>query len=185
MGQVKGSAVTARVRYVRELFGEDGYRRLVAALLPAHRALLGARVQPHAWVPYEFFIDVNVTADRLFAAGDLMLCYEMGRYGAEINLPTLYRIFYQLANPLFIFGKAARIWDVHYDSGRLVTLKDGPQAVRLRIEDFESPHRAHCLSVLGWASRSVELSGGTLSDVRESACRTLGDPFCELGLAWQ
>ena len=73
---------------------------------------------------------------------------------------------------------------MHYDSGHMVAVKDGAQAVRLRIEGFEAPHRAHCLSVLGWASRSVELSGGKLTDVRENACRTMGDAVCELGLTW-
>src|SRR5688572_10535218 len=70
LAQVKGSAITARIRYVRERFGEDGYRQLVAALSADERALIQGRILPHAWVPYDLFVDVNVEADRLFGKGD-------------------------------------------------------------------------------------------------------------------
>jgi hypothetical protein len=140
---------------------------------------------PHQWEPYDAFVDVNVTADRLFGKGDLELCFEMGRYGAEVNLPTLYRIFYRLGSPLFIFRKAARVWDVHYDSGRIVPVQDDERVIRVKILDFERPHRAHCLSVLGWAARSVEMSGATLIRAEEEKCRTRGDGACEMVCAWE
>lgn len=184
MAQVKGSAITTRIKYVRESFGEAGYRRLRDALTEESRGVIEARVMPHEWVPYSAFIDLNVTADKLFGTGDLSLCYQMGRYGAEVNLPTLYRIFYKLGTPHFIFHKAARLWEMHYDSGRLVPLSSGPKSLRIRIEDFESPHRAHCLSVLGWATKSVEMSGADVSTSEENLCRTRGDDACEMSLAW-
>jgi hypothetical protein len=185
MAQVKGSAVTSRVRYVRERFGEAAYRRLRDSLTPEHRELLDGRVLPHAWVPYSLFIAVNIEADRMFGKGDFALCFEMAKYGAETNLPTLYRIFYRLNTPQFIFNKAARLWEVHYDSGRLVPLDEGASMMRIRIEDFAEPHPAHCISVLGWAVRSVELSGATVTGYAEERCRTRGDTVCEMRISWR
>ena len=185
MGQVKGSAITARIRFVRERFGESGYRRVHDALSPEHRALLDARVLPHAWVPYDFFIALNVEIDRMFGAGDLASCVEMGRFAADVNLPTLYRIFYKLGSPLYIMQKAAKVWAVHYDSGELQAAEDGPNAVRLRIDGFAEPHRAHCLSVLGWAARSIEISGATLLSADEPLCRARGEEACEMILKWR
>jgi hypothetical protein len=185
VSSVKGSAITSRIRYVRDRFGEGALRRLKLALTDAHRVQLDGKVLPHAWVPYDLFVAVNVEIDKLFGQGDLMLCREMGRYSAEVNLPTLYRIFYKLGTPMFIFGKAARLWQVHYDSGQLVPVQEGPNRVRLRIEDFAEPHRAHCLSVLGWAEQSVEISGAEVIDGREDKCRTRGDTACELVIEWK
>lgn len=184
MAQVKGSAVTSRVRYVRERFGETAYRRLRDSLSPEHREILDGRVLPHAWVPYELFIAFNVEADRMFGKGDLALCFEMAKYGAEVNLPTLYRIFYRLNTPQFIFRKAARLWEVHYDSGKLIPVDETEHSIGIRIEDFAEPHRAHCLSVLGWAVRSTELSGAMVKDYAEDRCRTRGDVACEMRLSW-
>lgn len=185
MAQVKGSAITSRVRYVRDRFGEQALRQVKAALPAQHRTALDGKVLPHAWVPYELFVILNVEVDRLFGKGDLGLCREMGRYSAEVNLPTLYRIFYKLGTPMFIFSKAARLWQVHYDSGSMTPVEDGPGCVRLRIEGFEEPHRAHCLSVLGWAEQSVEISGAQVYDAGEEKCRTRGDDLCELVLRWR
>lgn len=184
MVEVKGSAITARVRYVRERHGEPGYRKLMTALAPDHRALIEGRILPHAWAPYGLFVEINVKADELFGDGDLALCREMGQYSAEVNLPTLYRIFYKLGTPSFIIRKAARLWDVHYSSGRL-SVQDTDTGAVLRIEEFAEPHRAHCLSVLGWAEKSVELSGGVVTYVEEEQCRTKGDRACVIVARWK
>ena len=56
--------------------------------------------------------------------------------------------------------------------------------IELAIEDFPTPHCAHCQSVLGWAEKSIELSGG--EDVRTSiaACRHQGATVCRLRGRW-
>ncbi len=184
---VKGSAVTARLRFVRELYGEPGVRRVKEALTEAHRALIEKRVLPHDWVPFELFVDLSVEIDRIYGKGDLELCREMGRYASKVNLPTLYRIFYALGSPAFIIGRAVRVWDVHYSSGRITAEieRSGPtERATLTLRDFATPHRAHCLSVLGWAERSVELSGGRVVEAEERTCRTRGDDACRFVVAW-
>lgn len=180
----KGIAVTARLHYVQEKFGPEGYARLLASLPEEDRGLIEARILPHAWVPFGLFVRINVEADRLFGAGDLKLCFDMGAYGAELNLPRVFRLFYRLGTPMFIFGKAAKLWRAHYDSGQMVTWRDPAGRVHLEIRDFEEPHRAHCQSVLGWMHKSVELSGAKVVRAEELRCRTRGDPACELAIDW-
>jgi hypothetical protein len=185
MIHVKGSAISARIRYIREKHGEDGLRAVLESLSPEDRAALEGRVLASAWVSYDLFVKLNVAADRKFGRGDYRVCYEMGKYSAEVNLPSIYKLFFRFGSPLFIFRKAARVWDVHYDSGRLVPMQDGPAAVRLRVEEFAQPHRAHCMSVLGWAVKSIELSGSTVTYAEEESCRLRGGTHCEFTLRWQ
>ena len=185
MANCKGIAVTTRLAYAEEHHAEEGLKQLVASLPIEFRALIEARVLPHAWVPMDLFIALNVNADRLFGAGDLALCQAMGGWAAEKNLPKLFRIFYRLGTPMFIFSKAAKLWSQHYDSGRMEPSSPGPNEVRLTIYDFEQPHRAHCLSVLGWAARSIQMSGGKQLGADELRCRTRGDACCELQLSWK
>ena len=185
MSNVKGAAVTARLRFLRERHGDAGVRRLLDEISAVSREVLEARVLPQAWVPYDVFVDLGVVADRLFGRGDLALCEEMGRYAAEVNLPTLYRLFYRLGSVQYIFRRAAQLWSVHYDSGQLAAIEEGTGGARLEIVDFERPHRVHCLSVLGWAARSVELSGGVVHKAEEERCRTRGDESCEMVLRWR
>src|SRR5262245_51289136 len=169
MPNVKGAAITARLRFVRERFGDAGLQQLIDALSPDHRERIEARVLPQAWVTYEFFIELCVQADQQFGKGDLGLCFEMGHYAAEVNLPSIYRLFYRFGSPAFVLSKAARLWSLHYDSGVLLAHDDGNGLFRLTIERFEQPHRAHCLSVLGWAKKSIEIGRASCRERREKA----------------
>ncbi len=184
MANCKGIAVLTRLTYAEVHHGAEGRKQLLESLEPAQRAMLEGHVLPHAWVPFDLFIALNVNADRLFGSGDLSLCRTMGAWSAEKSLPTLFRIFYRFGTPMFIFGKAAKLWSHHYDSGWLEPQSPAPNEVRLLIHDLQSPHRAHCLSVLGWAGRSIEMSGGKLVVQEETRCRTRGAPVCELRLTW-
>jgi hypothetical protein len=182
---VKGSAMNARLRFVRERYGDVGLMSLLAEVSPATRAVLEGNVLPQAWVPFTAFVELGEVLDRLYGRGDLQLCVTLGRYAAEVNLPTLYKLFYRLGSPLYIFRRAAQLWSVHYDSGQLAAMELGDRAARLEIVGFASPHRVHCLSVLGWATRSIELSGGTVVSADEERCRARGDDTCEMAVRWR
>lgn len=184
MAQCKGLILSTRLRYVQEKHGEAGARQLVEQLAPQTQALLERHVLPHEWVPFSAFIDVNVVADRLFGKGDLALCREMGAWSATANLPRIFRLFYLLGSPMFIFERAAKLWSAHYDSGRLETWRDDEGGAHLAIHDFGQPHRAHCLTVLGWTTRSIELSGAKVLSAGEARCRARGDAHCELVARW-
>jgi hypothetical protein len=180
---VKGTALRARLRYVKERAGEDGFDRFLATLAPETRALVDARILPNAWYPFAAFVDLCEVIDRQLGKGDLALCYELGRYGCDANLPTLYKLFFRMADVLYIIRRAAAAWRVNYDEGTMLVVDEADHRVRLRME-VPAGHRAHCLSVMGWISRAGELSGG--KDVRMlETCRLHGDPHCEFELTWR
>jgi hypothetical protein len=184
MARVKGIAVLSCLRFVRERHGEEGLERLRAAITPEHRSMLDARVLPHAWTPFELIVDLNVQADALFGVGDLQLCVEMGRYAASASLPTVFKVFFRLGSPRFLFDTASKLWSAQFDSGRLTVSSDSDTSARLRIEDFEAPHRSHCLAVKGWALEAITLSGARPVRAEETHCRTWGHPYCEFSAAW-
>jgi hypothetical protein len=184
MAQVKGIAVASCLRFVRDRYGEEGLQRLKAALRPEHRAMVDGHVLPHAWAPFELILDLNVEADRLFGAGDLQLCLELGRAAANASLPTIFKLFYRLGSPSLLLDKAPKLWSAHYDSGRLVIVANAERNARLRIEEFDTPHRAQCLAVMGWALEAIEMSGARVREAEETLCRTRGDPCCEYAASW-
>jgi hypothetical protein len=180
---VKGTALRARLRFVEERAGVDGYRRFVDALTPATRALVDDRILASGWYPFAAFIEICTVIDDQLGAGDLALCDELGRYGCDANLPTLYKIFFRMADVRYIIRRAAAAWRVNYDEGSMAVVAEGDHVVTLRME-VPTPHRAHCLSVRGWIVRAGELSGA--KDVRvDESCRLHGDPHCQFELRWR
>src|SRR5919106_1124227 len=105
--KVKGSALKARMQYVREHGGEPAVTRLLAAMGPEASALARDGFLPNDWYPYAVFVELCETIDRLHGQGDKELCYELGRYACDANLTTLYRIFFKIGNIQFIIRRAA------------------------------------------------------------------------------
>jgi hypothetical protein len=182
--KVKGSALKARMQYVREHGGDPATERLLAALSSEARALATDGFLPNEWYPYAVFVELCEAIDRLHGKGDQELCYELGRYACEANLPTLYRIFFKIGSIQFIIRRAALAWRVTYDTGDLKILEEGPNHVVAEIQGVPHPSRAHCLSVRGWMVRAGEISGAKHVDTEEK-CRALGHPACQFRMTWK
>lgn len=184
MANVKGSALSSRVLWVQLNHGAAGVDRLVAQCSPELAEHIREGMQKAKWYPFDEFVELNEVIDRLYGKGDLGLVRELGRYGADANLTTIYRLFYKVGTAHWILGRAVRLWSAHYDSGFLEVMTRGPRTAVLRIRGFATPHRTHCLSVIGWCQRSIELSGGDNVTVDEPLCRLKGDDLCQLDAKW-
>ena len=182
---MKGSALASRLLWVRLGHGEAGLEKLEQAASDDLRPVLVNGVAMARWYAFPLFIELIEVIDRLFGKGDNALVWEMGRFGADANLKTVYRLFYKVGTVRWILGRAARLWGVHYDSGRLQVITDRPGESLMEIVDFETPHRIHCMSVAGWAERSVEISGGKVAKVTEEECRALGHARCLMRATWK
>lgn len=182
---VKGSALTSRALWLDQTHGDQAYRHLLVKVQPATAEILRGQLLKSSWYPFAAFVDMNLTMDREWGKGDLSLVKTLGRFGAEANLRTIYRLFYTFGSVNWIMDRAAALWTVHYDAGslRIDHLEDS--LADLHVLDFPTPHRALCLSVHGWAERSVELSGGKIIQSMEQSCRAKGDPACTFRLGWR
>ena len=181
---MKGSALATRVTWVRLNHGQAGIERLCEAVSPGLAGAIRDGMVNAAWYPFAEFVELNTRIDELFGKGDGALVKELGRWGAEANMTTIYRLFFKVGTVKWVMARAARLWHLHYDSGRLVMRELPSGELELAIEDFPSPACAHCRSVQGWAERSIELSGG--EDVRTeiSSCRLEGGLVCRLRARW-
>ncbi len=181
VAKVRGSALITRITFVKERWGDEGWKRLQAALSPLTKQVVDWKLDLRSWQPFEAFVDLNSRIDSLFGKGDYRLCYEMGAYGANRNMNTVYRLFIRLGSLSYVMGKAASLWSEHYDAGKLVTAVD-EHVITLRIEEFPSPHCTHCFSVMGWAAKCGELTGARLGDTQRTACRNWRNPACVMAV---
>jgi hypothetical protein len=181
---VRASAILARLRWIEEHHGRDAKRAVLVSIPPTQATMLLEAVNPSSWVPFDAFVALCEAIDRAYGSGDLAVCRTLGRYAAEVNLPTLYRLFYKIGSFRYIISKASSVWSTHYDSGRAST-HDIPGGVAFVVEGFATPHQAHCLSVLGWIEQSAVMSGAKVLASGEVRCRTRGDAACEFRVEYR
>lgn len=180
--RVKGSALVARRAWLREQ-GEEAYVRVTAALPVSVRESFETAL-PSEWVDFDVFTTFCETADHVLGDGDHRIGVLMARDAAERNLKTLYKLFYKIGRPATILEKSAAMWRTIYDEGEFKVERLSDTEVFARLVGIPRPHRAHCVAVLGWAVRALELSGA--QDVHaEETCRLLGDPACTFHVTWR
>jgi hypothetical protein len=184
MPNVRASAILARLRWVEDHHGREAKRAVLVSLAPTHATAILAAESPSMWVPFDAFVALCTAIDRMYGKGDLAMCRMLGRWAADVNLPTIYRLFYKLGSVRFIISKASTVWTTHYDSGRAST-RDIPRGIVFTVEGFATPHRAHCLSVLGWMEQSAVISGAKVTLADEVQCRTRGDAVCAFQLEYE
>ncbi len=185
MPNVKGSAFASRAKWVRFNQGEAGLERLRKHVSPALREVLDDGPAMAKWYPFDCFVELCLAIDELFGKGDMALVKALGRQGADANLTTIYKLFYKMGTVKWLMARAARLWGMHYDSGRLLVVQALGKEVEMIIKDFATPHRAHCLAVEGWAERSVELSGGEDVVTEPLGCRAEGAEGCRFRIIWR
>lgn len=181
---VKGSSIATRVKWVQLNHGQDGIDALRSRAGDELAELLESEIELATWYPLERFIELNVAIDEQYGTGDLAMVKELGRYAAEANLTTVFRMFFKVGTVQWILARAARIWGMHYDSGQLLVREFPDEEVELEIVDFGVPSRVHCLSVQGWAEGAARLTGVKDVVLDEVDCRAKGDARCRFRLNW-
>lgn len=186
MINVKGTAISGRRQYVIRYHSEDKLRAVLGKLKDREQAKrLETGVLKSAWYPFDLFVDFTETIDRVVGKGDGKLYRAVAAQTAEDDLSTVYKVFFKFLKPMYIFEKAGQLWSSYYSSGQLKSTTLGPSDIELEIIGFETPHWAHCESVVGWAQRSIELTGVKNVQADHTECRAKGARRCRMRFSWK
>jgi len=185
MTNVKGTAVVAALRFLRERFGEDGLASILADLDPADRAALEGGALVSAWYPVALMLRLMRAAEARFGTRLIHLYRHMGRASADYGLTTVYKIFFKVGSPQFIIAKGSSLFGRYYSQGqlRIVESKAGHAAVDL--VDFPDGAPEFCERIRGWMERTMELAGAQKLRSAHSLCVHRGDEVCRFEGFWE
>ncbi len=128
---------------------------------------------------------MNLIVDRVLGKGDLALVRRMGRYAAHNNAGVWRSMFAKGVDIPTFMGIASGLWHKHYDSGGLGQTRLDDTTLEVEIRNFATPHRTHCLSVIGWLEGIFDLDPAHAVKVDERGCRASRDPRCAFTLSWE
>ena len=181
--KVKGSLILGRIGYVQEIYHRE-WDNYLAALQPATRTAVADGILKSSWYPFDFFLDVSGTAERVFGTGDYALVRRMASYSARVNMPTVYKIFLRLGSPEFMMKQVAQIWQQQYDSG-VATSIPGNQGGAVEVRKFGQPDPLHCNGITGFMEECLRLVGMKTPSVTHTKCRCRGDDVCRWDAIWK
>jgi hypothetical protein len=182
--EIKGTALNSIERYVREHFGEDGWRSVLADLPAVDRSRLDTGILVSAWYPFALFLALVRVVGARFGSDRPRLHHEMGRAAAEYGLTTLYKIFFRVGSPQFIVSRAAKVWRTYYTSGEMTAPVSEKGHAVVELAGFAEPARELCERLPGFFERTIELSGGKDVELVHTVCANRGGNVCRFEGRW-
>jgi hypothetical protein len=190
-GKIKGAAFREFVAWVEQDRGPEALAEVVSGLPPeVRRQFLVGRpalgLLAATWYPAEV---VHAFLDQLTQGLGEAELQRMARQGAEFtmqrNLRGVYRSLFALfVSPrIYVLGMQ-QLWNLHYDSGRVRNVEDGPNRHRAIVSDWHGHHPFICR--LNTAAVFPIYGAMKCKDigVHRESCVSQGDPACSWVITW-
>jgi uncharacterized protein (TIGR02265 family) len=186
LGNVKGTLVIARMKYLRAR-GEEETERVLRRMSGADQQILRGMLLPSSWYPGDMLVRLEMTAAAILSRGDRkQLFLDMGRFTADTNLGPngVQRPYLKEGDPHYLLRNVPRMYSAQHSGGVRSYEETGPKSATVRTVEGEEPNADDCLTAVGWLKRAIELSGGKIVTVEEAACRARGGACCQYVCRW-
>jgi len=180
----KGITFTHARSYVEQTYGAAGWNEVLAASPPGDRAVLSSVVAV-GWYDLGAYARVLRTIDETHGSGDLELLNAIGRYGAEKDITTVYRLFFRLQSPAYAIEKIAEYWRKFHDTGVWRVERRGDGRAHGTLRDWGYVERTLCREMTAYMTRVLELVGAKDVRLAHPRCRAEGEEECFFTLRWR
>lgn len=182
---VKGTALVVLPAFIRQRFGEQGYRQWLGALTPGARRDFEAGIGINEWYPIrEYYIGPTEELCRVFYQGRLEGAWEVGRFSADYALRGVYRAFVKLSSVKFFVRRAGVMLPTYYRPCAIEVLANEDLRTLVRITQFPDPSRVAENRIGGWMQRGYEIHGCQEVKVEITGSLAGGDPCTEFVITW-
>lgn len=183
--KVKGSAIETLPIFIKDKFGEDGYRKWFDSLSSEAQGTYKNKILASAWYPLKQTLsEPTQKVCNLFYGGDLKGAWENGRFSAERGLKGVYKMFIKIGSAQFLIKKASTILPTYYEPSHIDIMEMGDKNALLHITQFEDADVIIDNRIGGWVERALEISGCKNVKVNIQKSLAKGDPVTELNLSW-
>jgi hypothetical protein len=181
---IKGTAVRARLEFIRGGSGAAGLEATLAALPPEDRRALEVAL-PTSWIPVELVDRLDVEIAR--EGGGIAVAREYGGFSARRNLSRVYRLCVDQAggDPQALLQGLATLHSSFYDEGRMQAVDSEPGCCRVEIDFAGQASRFRCQVALGFTEEALRMLNVRALQVREESCQMRGAPRCGFAVRWR
>jgi hypothetical protein len=195
VANMRGASLLGTLDYARQTFGADALERVLAAVSPETRAVIGDPLRPsiltQGWYDCRLVSDLTRAVDQACGKGDLALARAAGKHVAFEDVNRFFKWLLRLTGPATIFTRAGSVWNNYHSAGRYVFEGLDGRRARIRIDDWDSAEPVICRRIEGWMERALELTlgAGTRPAIREEAHLAKDPavgphPFCRYLAEW-
>jgi predicted hydrocarbon binding protein len=183
--KIKGNQIVLAKRYFLEHFDPEAVKSVYQNLSSDAREIIDRAILSGTWEPEEAYVEFLIKADKILGAGDYKLDWECGKFIAIKGIPTVYKIFIKLGDPMFVIERADRFWHQVHSTGKLQIVKTGKNSIIGKVIEKEFPHKAFCATLAGYFYGTLELCGAKNIQIKETICAADRGNTCEFAVSWE
>ena len=148
------------------------------------REIMGQKVLPSIWYPYETYKHWITAIFEVFAKKDQKVAREWGRAVCQAVMTTMYAALITKRDPLDFLNKYGSIHKNFYDFGKMeVTVEKERQVLFKLPKEFSDCHPIYFL-IQGWLERGLELCGAKNIKLEFVTKSWEGKPDTTLRISW-
>jgi hypothetical protein len=187
MTKLKALSVLQCREYVLDQHGDEGIRRIQAALSPAARACIYADdLISTDWVEMVHAVAHAHAYEQVFGNGDGATAAQMIREITAMHFNGLYRsVFAAASTPLAVLERSSRLWNRFYDQGESQIEIHGESSVTKRILGCPDMPRDHDCLTSPYYEELVRQCGARDVVCKHVRCVALGSDRCETTIRWK
>jgi hypothetical protein len=184
--KVKGTIITSVQGFIKENF-PNRYGEWIDNLPADSKRIYSNPIMATEWYSYQDgLIKPSELAAKLFYSKDeKKTAWDIGRYGAEVGLKGIYKVFILIATPQFIMKRAGKILASFYDPSVLVLGEERPLGVDIHITEFPDPTVIAEYRIAGWMEKALEICGVKNITIDITKSLTKGDELTVYVVDWE
>lgn len=183
--QIKGLILQARIEFVKEYFGEDGWKKVLEAMNEEDRQILDGMIVTATWYPFEIGERLDQAIVDELGGGDQSIFEEIGAKSARRSLLKVHKSFLTKDDPQAFMKKADMIYKFYYDTGYREYEETGPTSGIMTTHEAETFSAPDCLTVIGWYKEGLKMCGAKNVKAYEEECRARGGSCCRYRFSWE
>lgn len=179
--KVKGSILVEFVRTIRA----DKSGAYDSYLTDADRKILGQRILPSGWYPYETFKNCFNAVFQILAKGDTQTVRKWGHTYGESIMGGIYKGLLKKGEPMEYLKKYPTYLRNFFDFGNIEIKQVSDNVADLSLEGFEIDFEPLYYMMLGWLERTLEVCGAREIEVENLEEAYEGGPATKIRLSWK
>ncbi len=185
MLEIKGSAIANYVEYIKNTFGEDGFRKLCSVLSDDARELVEGTILSSSWYDGSVAaIELRHKACMVFFDGDVRGARLYGEYSANRSLRGVYKVFIKAGSPNWLVERSGGIFMKYFRPGKMAVIENEKGRAQLRLSGFptESPYIEE--SFCGFMEAALKVAGAKTSSVVMKSVVVDGENCADFLATW-
>jgi hypothetical protein len=180
---IKGLSFHNVLLFAEHRFGAEGTQQLLDQMSAEDREALASLVHV-GWYDLVFYARFLRLLAQVHGSGDFAVVEDYGRFAADHDIGSVYKMLFRITSPGLIFDQAMRLWERFHNTGTW-HVERGTRRATGTLSNWGYVDEVLCRELVGYLETMLAHGNCKQVRVQHPKCRAHGAPDCVFTCTWQ